>query len=76
MFKNEYVNKVYEDVVRKNPNEKEFLQAVYEVLESLEDVVENNSEIEKQNILSRIVEPERFVSFRVAWVDDEGKVQW
>ncbi|MCI5745202.1 MAG: NADP-specific glutamate dehydrogenase [Erysipelotrichaceae bacterium] len=75
MFKNEYVRKVYEDVVRKNPNEKEFLQAVYEVLESLEDVVENNSEIEKQNILSRIVEPERFVSFRVAWVDDEGKVQ-
>ncbi|MBQ9083710.1 MAG: NADP-specific glutamate dehydrogenase [Clostridia bacterium] len=75
MFKNEYLNKVYADVQKRNPGEPEFLQAVYEVLESLEPVIAQNPKYEKYGILERIVEPERQISFRVPWVDDNGKVQ-
>ncbi len=74
-FKSEYLAKVYEDVEKRNPGEKEFLQAVKEVFVSLEPVVEQNPDIEKWGIMERIVEPERFIQFRVAWVDDSGKVQ-
>ena len=74
-FKSEYLAKVYEDVEKRNPGEKEFLQAVKEVFVSLEPVVEQNPDIEKWEIMERIVEPERFIQFRVAWVDDSGKVQ-
>lgn len=74
-FKSEYLAKVYEDVEKRNPGEKEFLQAVKEVFISLEPVVEQNPDIEKWGIMERIVEPERFIQFRVAWVDDSGKVQ-
>ena len=74
MLTNEYLKNVYAEVVKKNGNEPEFLQAVLEVLESLEPVVEKNKEIEKQNIIARITEPERFVQFRVSWIDDAGKV--
>ncbi len=74
MFKSEYLNRVYAGVEARNPGEKEFLQAVYEVLESLEPVVEANPRLEQNGILERIVEPERQIFFRVPWVDDEGKV--
>ncbi len=74
MFKSEYLNRVYAGVEARNPGEKEFLQAVYEVLESLEPVVEANPRLEENGILERIVEPERQIFFRVPWVDDNGKV--
>lgn len=75
MFKSEYLSRVYSGVERRNPNEKEFLQAVREVLESLEPVVEANPKLEENGILERIVEPERQIFFRVSWVDDAGHVQ-
>ena len=74
-FKNEYLAKVYADVEARNPNEKEFLQAVGEVLESLEPVVERRPDIVEAGIIDRIVEPERQIIFRVPWVDDSGKVR-
>ena len=74
MFKSEYLNRVYAQVEARSKNEPEFLQAVYEVLESLEPVVEANPKIEANGILERIVEPERQIFFRVPWVDDNGKV--
>ncbi len=70
-----YVSDVYAQVVERNPNEPEFLQAVKEVLESLEPVFEKHPEYQKAGILERIVEPERQIFFRVPWVDDNGKVQ-
>ena len=74
-FKNAYLKKVYDKVEARNPNEKEFLQAVKEVLESLEPVVEKDKSYETNGIIDRIVEPERFIQFRVSWVDDNGNVQ-
>ncbi len=74
-FKNEYLAKVYADVEARNPNEKEFLQAVGEVLESLEPVVERRPDLVEAGIIDRIVEPERQIIFRVPWVDDSGKVR-
>lgn len=75
MFQTEYVKRVYEEVESKNKNEKEFLQAALEILESLEPYVVKHPELEKNKILERFVEPERFIQFRVAWVDDRGEIQ-
>ena len=75
MFKSAYLNKVYEEAAARSAGEKEFLQAVKEVLESLEPVIDANPKYEAYGILERMVEPERFISFRVSWVDDNGKVQ-
>ena len=75
MFKSEYLKKVYAGVEARSAGEKEFLQAVREVLESLEPVIEANPKYEAAGILERIVEPERQIFFRVSWVDDNGKVQ-
>jgi glutamate dehydrogenase (NADP+) len=72
---NAYINRVLEQVKAKNAHEPEFLQAVEEVLETLEPVVEKMPEIEKNSILERMVEPERVIMFRVPWMDDAGKVQ-
>ena len=72
---NSYLKRVYETVQKRNPNEPEFQQAVLEVLESFEPVVEARPELEKNGIIERIVEPERMIMFRVPWVDDQGKVQ-
>ncbi|HOK42819.1 MAG TPA: NADP-specific glutamate dehydrogenase [Thermoclostridium caenicola] len=69
------LSRVYEAVVNRNPGEKEFHQAVREVLESLEPVAERYPEFEKAGIFDRIVEPERQIIFRVPWVDDNGRVQ-
>ena len=75
MLTNEYAKRVYEETVGKNPGQTEYLQAVREVLTSLQPVVESNPLIEKYGVLERIVEPERQVAFRVTWVDDAGKVR-
>ncbi len=66
--------RVMEDVIKRNPNEPEFHQAVKEVLESLEPVAERKPEWVAAGIFDRIVEPERQIIFRVPWVDDNGKV--
>ncbi len=75
MITNSYLQRVYEGVVARDANEPEFLQAVQEVLESLETIVEKHPEYEKNGVLERFVEPERFIQFRVPWVDDSGKVR-
>ena len=74
-FKSQYLQSVYDTVCKRNPDEPEFLQAVREVLESFEPVVERRPDIVKAGVIDRIVEPERFIQFRVSWVDDNGKVQ-
>ena len=74
-IKNEYLKRVYEDLESRCSNEKEFLQAVEEVFESLEPVVEKHPEYEAAGLMERIVEPERIIMFRVPWVDDSGKVR-
>ena len=74
-FKNAYLAKVYDQVLTRNPNEPEFQQAVREVLESLELVVEKNPSLVDSGVIERMVEPERMILFRVSWVDDAGKVQ-
>ena len=66
---------VMDQVIKRNPNEPEFHQAVREVLESLEPVAERHPEWVEAGIFDRIVEPERQIIFRVPWVDDNGKVQ-
>ena len=71
---NEYITRVLNDVERKNSNEPEFLQAVKEVLCSVEHLVEKHPEYEKLGILERMVEPERIITFRVPWVNDNGQV--
>ncbi len=70
---NEYVARVIEETRKKNPTEPEFLQTVEEVLTSVEPVIEKHPEYEQAALLERLVEPERTVEFRVAWVDDAGK---
>ena len=74
-IQNAYLQGVYEGLAKRNPEQKEFLQAVEEVLESLEPVVEAHPEYEKAGLIERMVEPERVILFRVPWVDDAGKVQ-
>lgn len=71
----EYIERVINDVKVKNASEPEFIQTVEEVLTSLKPVIEAHPEYEKYAILERLVEPERVIMFRVAWCDDEGKVQ-
>src|SRR5213596_983210 len=69
------VQEVLEIVKRRNPNEPEFLQAVTEVLESIEPVVQRHKKYRDGKILERIVEPERMIQFRVPWIDDQGQIQ-
>lgn len=69
-----YIDNVLETVVKRNPGEKEFHQAVEEVLNSLRAVVETNPIYEKLGLLERLVEPERQIMFKVPWLDDNGKV--
>lgn len=70
-----YIESVLDVTKKKNACEKEFIQAVSEVLETLKPVIERHSEYEKTALLERLVEPERIISFRVPWIDDNGKVQ-
>ncbi|MBE6582340.1 MAG: NADP-specific glutamate dehydrogenase [Ruminococcaceae bacterium] len=74
-FTNEYLKSVYEKVVKDNPGETEFHQTVKEVLESIQPVIDQRPDLVKAGVVDRMVEPERTVSFRVPWVDDNGNVQ-
>ena len=69
------VNEIMLDLERKHPGENEYLQAVREVLESIEEVYNQHPEFEKAKIVERIVEPDRIITFRVTWVDDNGEIQ-
>ncbi|MBR4015766.1 MAG: NADP-specific glutamate dehydrogenase [Anaerotignum sp.] len=71
---NAYIERVIEQVKKRDANEPEFIQTVEEVFSSIEKEVEQHPEYEKMGLLERLVEPERQVSFRVTWVDDAGKV--
>ncbi len=68
------IEKIMIELERKNPGEKEYLQAVREVLESIEDVYTENPHFEEANIIERIIDPDRVLTFKVPWVDDNGKV--
>lgn len=71
---NAYMQRVLDEVKARNPHEKLFLQTVEEVFESLEPIVEKNSDLyEKYAVLERMCEPDRQIQFRVTWVDDAGK---
>ena len=74
MLKSAYLQRVYTDVVTRDPDQREFHQAVLEVLESLDMIVDQHPEYEEKGIIETFVEPERMISFRVPWVDDAGKV--
>jgi len=74
-IKNAYLKEVYAGLEARNKDQPEFLQAVKEVLESLEPVVKARPELKEAGIIERITEPERIIMFRVSWVDDKGKVQ-
>ena len=69
------VKDVMLELERKHPGEKEYLQAVHEVLESIEEVYNQHPEFEKAKIVERMVEPDRIITFRVTWVDDKGEIQ-
>jgi glutamate dehydrogenase (NADP+) len=69
------VDEFMDHIVTTNPGEKEFHQAVHEVVESIWHIIQSNPKYQKGNILDRIVEPERAVLFRVPWMDDEGNVR-
>ena len=71
---NEYILNLLGEIEHRNAGEKEFLQAVYEVFESLEPVIDKHPEYIECGVLDMIVEPERIIKFRVPWVDDNGKV--
>ena len=75
MFKTEYAKRVYAELEKKNAGEKEFLQAAKEIVESIEGYIAKNPKMEQQKILERFLEPERFVQFKVVWVDDKGEFQ-
>ncbi len=68
------VDKILIDLEKRNPGEQEYLQAVREVLESIEDVCNENPQFESAGIIERLVEPDRVLTFKVPWVDDQGKV--
>jgi len=74
-IKNAHLKSVYEEFHRRNPGENEFCQAVGEVFESLSPVADRREDLVKAGVFERIVEPERFVQFRVSWVDDSGRVR-
>lgn len=75
LIKEPYLQRVYTQVCQRDPDQKEFQQAVLEVLQSFEPVVKRHPEYEACGLMERLTEPERLVQFRVAWVDDSGKTQ-
>ena len=70
-----YAKEIYDRVAARDPNQPEFLQAVWEVFESLEVVLEKRPEYRRMKLLERVAEPERVILFRVPWVDDRGEIQ-
>ena len=75
MLKNEYLQRVYSQTVTRDPDQKEFHQAVLEFLESLDQIIGQHPEYEKKGIVETFVEPERVITFRVPWVDDKGNIR-
>ena len=71
---NDYVHEVYSLIKKRNPGEVEFLQATREIFDSLRPVFSKNPHYIRDGILERITEPDRIITFRVAWEDDQGKV--
>lgn len=69
------VDKIMNNLEKKHPGEVEYLQAVREVLESIEEVYNENPQFDSANIIERIIEPDRIFTFKVPWVDDEGNVK-
>jgi glutamate dehydrogenase (NADP+) len=69
------LEKIMNDLEKKNPGEVEYLQAVREVLESIEEVYNENPQFESAGIIERLVDPDRIYTFKISWVDDNGKVQ-
>jgi len=69
------VDKIMNNLEKKHPGEVEYLQAVREVLESIEEVYNENPQFESANIIERIIEPDRVLTFKIPWVDDEGNVK-
>ncbi len=74
-IRNAHLKEVYDTVIKRNPGEPEFHQAVGEVLETLSPVADARPDYIKAGVFTRIVEPERFIQFRVSWMDDNGNVQ-
>ncbi|MBQ7784382.1 MAG: NADP-specific glutamate dehydrogenase, partial [Oscillospiraceae bacterium] len=72
---NTYLINLLENVKKRNQGEPEFIQAVTEVIETLEPVIDKRPDLVDAGVLDRLVEPERQIIFRVPWVDDNGKVQ-
>ena len=72
---NTYLINLLENVKKRNQGEPEFIQAVTEVIETLEPVINKRPDLVEAGVLDRLVEPERQIIFRVPWVDDNGKVQ-
>ena len=68
------VEKIIQDLERRHPGEPEYIQAVREVLTSIEDVYNKHPEFERAKLIERLVEPERIITFRVPWTDDKGEV--
>ena len=69
------INSIMTGLEAKHPGEKEYLQAVREVLMSVEEIYNQHPEFERNKIVERMVEPDRIVTFRVTWIDDKGEVQ-
>ncbi|MDE5934708.1 MAG: glutamate dehydrogenase, partial [Muribaculaceae bacterium] len=69
------INKILSDLEAKHPGEKEYLQAVKEVLLSVGDIYDRHPEFARNKIIERMVEPDRIFTFRVTWIDDNGEVQ-
>jgi len=69
------LEKIMNDLEKRNPGEVEYLQAVREVLESIEEVYNENPHFESSSIIERLVDPDRIYTFKISWVDDNGKVQ-
>ena len=70
-----YVERVYQELERDYPYQKEYLQAAHEILSSFSPLVEKRPELEKMKVLERFVRPDRIIHFRVSWIDDKGEVQ-
>lgn len=69
------VDQIMNDLIKKYPGELEYHQAVHEVLESIEDIYNSNPQFDTSNIVERLIEPDRVLIFKIAWADDEGRVQ-
>ncbi|HRU64174.1 MAG TPA: Glu/Leu/Phe/Val dehydrogenase dimerization domain-containing protein, partial [Paludibacteraceae bacterium] len=69
------VEKLLSSLEAKHPGEKEYLQAVHEILTSINEIYSQHPEFEKAKIVERLVEPDRIITFKVPWIDDEGNVQ-